>query len=350
MNPSNRDQFTIAIICALVEEANAVEALFDEVYDRLSQVYGKARGDRNAYVNGRMGKHEVVLCYMPNMGKGSAAMVASDLRFSYTNIKMALVAGVCGGVPKRSNGQPIFLGDTIISDSVIQYDFGKQHPNGFRRKQDVKDTLGRPSHELRALIAGLSGDRTREEFQCKMVCHIQKMQKANPKWCRPTSDDILFESFYIHKHHEKPKGAANCICLSGDIVDGICENAMKTDCVTLGCEQAHICRRREQADMGNTVVHIGAIASADTVMKSGTHRDKLADAEEVIGLEMEGAGVWDNFPCIIIKGVCDYADSHKDNKWQLFAAANAAAAARTLLDYVVADDKMVEPVVKIGWY
>ncbi len=27
---------------------------------------------------------------------------------------------------------------------------------------------------------------------------------------------------------------------------------------------------------------------------------------------MEGAGVWDEVPYIVIKGICDYADSHKN--------------------------------------
>jgi hypothetical protein len=56
-------------------------------------------------------------------------------------------------------------------------------------------------------------------------------------------------------------------------------------------------------------------------MKSGQHRDKIARKEKVIGFKMEGVGVWDNVPCIIIKGVCDYADSHKSKLWQAYAAA-----------------------------
>ncbi|RAO74243.1 uncharacterized protein BHQ10_010255 [Talaromyces amestolkiae] len=346
MFPSSRDEFTIAIICALVEEANAVEAIFDKTYDRFGEIYGKTAGDRNAYLTGRIGKHNVVVCYMPGMGKGSAAMVSSDLRFSYTRIELALVVGICGGVPKIPNGQNIFLGDIIISDSVIEYDLGKQYPDGFRRKSDLKDTLGRPSHALRAMLVGLSGDQTRIEFQSKMAMHAQKLQQVGSKWHRPTSDDILFEPSYTHKHHET-SGADNCLCLSDGISDTICEGAMMADCIALGCEESKICRRRPRTDMDKVVVHIGRIASADTVMKSGTHRDKLAVAEGIIALEMEGAGVWDNFPCIIIKGVCDYADSHKDSKWQLFAAANGAAAAKTFLEYVNIDTRIVSPVVNI---
>lgn len=115
MRPRNREKFTIAIICALALETEAAEAYFDEVYDRFGTVYDKSKADRNCYLNGRVGKHETVMCYMPGMGKGSAAMVASDLRHSYPNIEIALVLGICGGVPKSSNGQPIFLGDVSLA-------------------------------------------------------------------------------------------------------------------------------------------------------------------------------------------------------------------------------------------
>ena len=61
------------------------------------------------------------------------------------------------------------------------------------------------------------------------------------------------------------------------------------------------------------------------VMKSGEDRDTIARPAGVIGFEMEGAGVWDVFPCVVIKGACDYADSHKTKAWQRYAAATAAA-------------------------
>ena len=108
MRPATRNNFTVAIICALPLEADAVEALFDEPYDRLGRYYGKHPSDRNAYINGRVGKHNVVLCYMPEMGKGSAASVVASLQFSYTGIKLALVVGICGGA-HRHQPTPIYF-------------------------------------------------------------------------------------------------------------------------------------------------------------------------------------------------------------------------------------------------
>jgi nucleoside phosphorylase len=67
-------------------------------------------------------------------------------------------------------------------------------------------------------------------------------------------------------------------------------------------------------------------------MKSGEDRDSIAHQENVIAFEMEGAGVLGNLPCIIVKGVCDYADSHKDKTWQKYAAGSAAACMKALLE------------------
>lgn len=73
-------------------------------------------------------------------------------------------------------------------------------------------------------------------------------------------------------------------------------------------------------------------------MKCGLDRDRIAREEGIIAFEMEGAGIWEEIPCIIVKGVCDYADSHKNKAWQNFAAATAAAAAKALLGrYILTD-------------
>ncbi len=64
-------------------------------------------------------------------------------------------------------------------------------------------------------------------------------------------------------------------------------------------------------DKQQPMIHIGSIASGDKVMKSGEDRDIIATKEGIIAFEMEGAGVWREIPCIVVKGVCDYADCHK---------------------------------------
>lgn len=44
-----------------------------------------------------------------------------------------------------------------------------------------------------------------------------------------------------------------------------------------------------------------------------------------------------DFPCTVIRGICDYADSHKNKRWQPYAAATAAAYGRELLEQIPAN-------------
>jgi nucleoside phosphorylase len=46
---------------------------------------------------------------------------------------------------------------------------------------------------------------------------------------------------------------------------------------------------------------------------------------------MEAAGLMNQFPCLVIRGICDYSDTHKNKGWQGYAAMVAAAYAKDLL-------------------
>ncbi len=160
--PRYRGDFEIAVICALRKEFDAVEALFDEFWED-DDTYGKAPGDTNAYTTGRIGNHNVVLAFMPGMGKRNAASVAASFRSSFSGIRLGLVVGICGGVPTGTDHEEdILLGDVIISCGLVQYDFGRQLPNKFITKNTLYDNLGRPNDEIRSFLAKMRGLRARE--------------------------------------------------------------------------------------------------------------------------------------------------------------------------------------------
>lgn len=311
--PTTRRDFEIAVICALDIEADAVSALFDQFWDDEGPSYGKAAGDPNAYSTGTIGSHNIVLAHMPGMGKVNAARVASGFRTSFPNIKLAIVVGICGAVPSSPRGDQIVLGDIIISDGVVQYDFGRRLPEGFVPKETVHDSLDKPGLEVRSLLNKLKVYRHRKELLARIAKHMGDL-RANPDVAAVypgTAEDKLFEATYRH------------------LADGeLCEQC--------GCCGTLVPRSRlKEQDSPQPVVHFGLIGSGDTVMKSGQDRDAIAGKTGVIGFEMEGAGVWDTFPCLVIKGACDYADSHKTKVWQRYAAATAAACMKAFLSFWV---------------
>lgn len=122
--PTDRTGFRIAIVCALPREADAINLLFDRFWDEECDPYGRADGDTNNYITGQIGQYYVVLVVLLNMGTNSVVAVTTSLRSSYTGLKLAIIIGICGGVPRIANIDT-FLGDVIVSKTIVQYDYGR---------------------------------------------------------------------------------------------------------------------------------------------------------------------------------------------------------------------------------
>jgi nucleoside phosphorylase len=90
-------------------------------------------------------------------------------------------------------------------------------------------------------------------------------------------------------------------------------------------------RRKRTKKDDNPAIHYGLIASANQLMKDALIRDRLAAEKDVLCFEMEAAGLMNQFPCLVIRGICDYSDTHKNKEWQGYAAMAAAAYAKDLL-------------------
>ncbi|KAL7971462.1 hypothetical protein HDV63DRAFT_393756 [Trichoderma sp. SZMC 28014] len=341
--PSSRDDFEIAIICALPLEYDAVYLLFDEFWDEDGDALGRAAGDHNHYTTGRIGKHDVVLALLPHMGKANAASAAASMRSSYGALRLVILAGICGGVPHIGEKE-VFLGDVVISSSVIQYDFGRHYPNGFMRKNTYEDNLRKPDKNISSLLTKFDtniGQDKLHERAAKFLKELQAMApKHREKYTYPgTDNDKLFESSYRHMHRKQ----AICICSScHGRKDPVCDEALDSLCEDLGCDEEYLERSRtinEQDEAQGPAIYIGAVASGDTVMKSGEDRDRIAKREGVIAFEMEGAGAWGDLPCIVVKGICDYADCHKNKLFQTFAAATAASVSKAILEQYIQTDR-----------
>jgi hypothetical protein len=69
-------------------------------------------------------------------------------------------------------------------------------------------------------------------------------------------------------------------------------------------------------------------------MRHGITRDAMRKKHQILCFEMEAAGLMNDFPCLVIRGICDYSDTHKHKLWQRYAAATAAAYAKELLGVI----------------
>ena len=360
--PNGRRDFEVAIICALRREFDAVCLLIDKLWDEEGDRYGKIDGDPNIYTTGCMGKCNVVLVLLPSMGKASAGSAVVSLRSSFPRVSLALLVGICGAVPSAGLEQdPIVLGDVIISNLVVQYDLGKALPDRFVRKDTAHDSLGRPNKIIRNILVKLDTDIDRERIENRAGDFLKALQtKSEEKSKRKrrgrhtnhkhpgAANDLLFPAGVRHKH-APGSGCRTCEdCHESS--DPACDESLTLSCKELGCDTRRVIRTEHlesatndpnaASDSGDVFFFIGAIGSGDGVIRSGEHRDQIAKQTGVIAFEMEGAGVWDEIPCIVIKGVCDYADSHKSKGWQNYAAATAASVAKAIMERYIATVKV----------
>ncbi|KAI5247735.1 hypothetical protein E4T43_01668 [Aureobasidium subglaciale] len=172
----------------------------------------------------------------------------------------------------------------------------------------------------RALLTALSGLKAhhRQELP-KIALYVDEMLKRKPAMAETdgpmdftygyqgSGNDKLFEPGYLHKNG--------------------------SDCST--CEPSGQIVRGDRKST-RPRIHYGVIASGNMLVKDACLRDKIADitGEHCLRLEMEASGLMNGFPCLVIRGICDYADSHKNDRWQNYAAATAAAFAKELLEIV----------------
>jgi nucleoside phosphorylase len=344
--PIDRCGFKTAIICALPREFDAIRSLFDFTWHEHHQHYGKLKGDTNHYVNGRIGDIDVVVLLLSSMGKVSAATAATSLKHSYTELEVVFLAGVCGCIPEvgstNDGKREILLGDVIVSSNMVQYDFGRRYQDSFVTKQ--------PLHTARKLINSflihLRTDVFLNDLMERSAEVLQQVQQSNPKYQYPGSaDDRLYEPTYQHQIDT----LILCTCFTSPSL--ICQRCRGVSCDEAGCDEKFLVPRHrlqnkmlleEQgraSEAQKPLIFLGRFGSGDTVLKSSHDRDGLAEQFGIEAFEMESAGLWEDLPCIVVKGVCDYADSHKNKGWQDFAAATSASVVKALLERYIISDK-----------
>jgi hypothetical protein len=228
----------------------------------------------------------------------------------------------------------------------------------------VEDTLGRANPEIRAFIGKMSGYLMSERLKAKTNTYSYEIwsRKEFVKSAYPGPEkDRLYGADIPHKHWKQGCCPICDICNASG--DEVCEEALKASCTELGCNETQLVGRdrlreaigmefyenqpltAEMQEARKAYIHFGRMACSNQVMKSGQDRDRIAAEEGVIGFEMETAGMWDYVPTIVIKSVCDYADSHKDKHWQAYAATTAAACTKAVLEGWRSVDKPVRDLV-----
>jgi nucleoside phosphorylase len=297
------ENYTIAWICALKIEVLAAMFMLDKRHDG---VFSTKYGDENHYIPGTIGRHNVIIVALPKKTTGtvSAAILVGSLKTNFRNIRYGLMVGIGAGVPGRNLKPDIRLGDVIVAapgdessnaQGVLAYELGKESVNGFVNIGYIQPT----DRRLRSAIEALETEAEYTGYD--LLGPYLARFRENTRFLPPGPDsDHLYEA----EKTGKP-----------------------------GTEIYRLIRR-EPRQFEGPAIHYGLIASGNKVIKNAKLRDAMRDKYNITCFEMEAAGLLNTLPVAVIRGVSDYADSHKNDTWHEYAASTAAAYARCLLDYI----------------
>jgi nucleoside phosphorylase len=307
-----REDYKVGWICAVQIEHVIVLEILDEEFQAPLDIPAR---DDNLYSFGRIADHNIVVGCLPQgkYGTASAASVAVNMLRSFERIRIGLLVGIGGGAPSKKHD--IRLGDVVVSSpagqngGIFHYEFGKAIQD--KTFEHTGLMASPPSILLSAMqVLGTSHVRRGHKISSTINALLEKNERLVDQYKKPNaSSDVLFQSSLTH-----PEGNENCewcIQNTDKIVD----------------------RKQRNPKADDPVVHYGLIASADHLMKDANTRDLLVKEKDVLCFEMEAAGL-DRFPCVVIRGICDYSDTHKNDIWQGYAAATAAAYAKELLQVI----------------
>lgn len=301
--------YTVAWLCALpLSELPAAWAMLDEEHEPLSLPIH----DENTYTYGSINGHNVVIaCLPPGLpGKVSASKLVQPLSQSFPKLKIHLFVGIGGGVPREpppdNPENDIHLGDVVIGwaertgvPGVVQWDLLRYLEDG---NTEPLSMLDKPDRRLVTALGVVLFNRVLG--RTRFPEHLARLQSL-PGFSHPgVEHDNLFKSTYPHPAKEE-----QCSF----------------------CDRAQLAERPPRVNQ-NLIFHQGTILSGDSVIKNAQRRNEISKIfHDALCFEMEAAGVMDDKRCLVIRGISDYADSHKNGSWQNYAAGTAAAFAREFL-------------------
>ncbi|KAL2801694.1 hypothetical protein BJX63DRAFT_157636 [Aspergillus granulosus] len=294
--------YTVAWIAPLEIEVQAARHMLDKVH---SGGFPVGPGDDYLFHAGEIHGHNVVIATFAagqRYGTNSAASLASHIRKFFPNLWFGLLVGVAAGLPNHSCSPPrdIRLGDVIVAYSppsgdppaIVPYGLGKQKGGDNFELLCNGHSLPQTQRIVGSAIGKIKADRREAEV---ILGSYRKIPETATKFPDPGQEkDFLY--------------------LSSDNLP---------------------VQRKRRPDAERTRVWYGSIGSGDQLLKSSRDRDELRDKYNVIGLEMEAAGVMNEIPVGNIRGVCDYGDERKNKEWQPYAAVMAASFAKAVLSEII---------------
>ncbi len=308
MTTLTRYDYTVGWLCALPKsELVAAKQMLDY---RHKPVRDLNEYDENTYTYGSINGHNIVIACLPpgQPGGASAARLVQPLSMSFPKMRVHLLVGVGGGVPRDPQpdnpDEDVRLGDVVVGwaeqtghPAVVQYDYVRHEKGG------DGELLGRLDNPHWIVLNALGALLANAYIETKFEEHLRKVCQSLEGFSRPCEDDYLYHKTYSHV-----SGQTCSACAPSSRV------------------------QRKARKSNHLIFHQGTILSGSSIMTDAETRDSLSKKyHDAKCFEMEAFGVMNQKHCLVIRGISDYSDSHKNQSWQKYAASTAAAFAREFL-------------------
>jgi nucleoside phosphorylase len=294
-------------ICAFPLNIAAAKAMLDKIYPRLSR---QDPNDNNRYILGEINNLKIAIACLPVGGQeaSTAATVAKNFRRTFESIEFVLTFGILGGSSTRECD--VQLGDVVVSQRLIQLEDVARHNSGKILPQSgLQRTSSSQIYPPHVLLPALAHLQSSHQTQLSRVPrYLTELVEKSPKNVEShltysgNSDNRLYKSH----DHTRP----------GDLSFEECENS----------KDIH----RQGREDSDPELHHATIDFGNRLVEEGKMCERPSQDNNLLCLEMEASGLH-HPPSLVVRGICDYANSHKNKPWQQYAAATAAAYAKELL-------------------
>ncbi|KAG5917963.1 hypothetical protein E4U42_007057 [Claviceps africana] len=288
------EDYTTGWICTRRVEHLAAVATLEQ---RHTGHVGYPRSDHNTYVLGSIQGLNIIITLIPvwETGSPSASYVAKRMKMIFPKLDAIFLVGIGSGVPGGKDD--VRLGDVVVStDTMVpDCDVFQNMANGANDEFRVPPL---PRDAQPGLYTRLISNSTLE-LNTKgigfVVSDVQRRgSEAAHLFMRPASSSDV-------KHEPLPSTTPG---QPNDVVK----------------------------------VHKGRIATGNKLIKTANLRDSISKSlGGVLCFDTFASDMMDQLPCLVIRGIGDYADGHIDTEWHNYAAAVAAAYAKAVIMFLASN-------------
>lgn len=335
--------FDVCVVCAMPEELQAFIDVAEEQYGaRFKHAFSHKTNRQYRYATIKNNHGEPLRLHVSWQTSYGSVETSLHLRpvLEEFQPRFAAMTGICAG-----DRREVKLGDIIVAERAFLYDTGKYVLDAQGKEEHLRDTDTWRSHpDVLHMVRLFNGWKSGIQSWPRPISKLQQRDWLLEKLLVPQAariDDIPRNNLDTYAPawrkiiRELQTGESPYLTRERRLSDP----AMVND-LFYGEEEF------PYHDPDHSEVYIAPIASGNAVRADQPFADIQVPVRGTLAIDMEGAafyrtvGEFADIRSLVVKGVSDYADSHKDDTYHSYAARVSAAYVLSFIQEFVNSDHM----------